>query len=110
MYHEFKDEGFQLIGLTSLSFDSLHKVRQFVEYNQIESPFLADTADYQDSVNSVFKKYRAYAGKQYFVDGNGKIFAVYSKVGLTIPRVRDVLGRMGIKGAAKPEVKATSNP
>ena len=110
LYHELKDDGFLVVGLTSLSFDSLHKVREFVEYNKIESPFLADSSDYQDSANSIFKKYHAYAGKQYFIDGDGKIFAVYSKIGLTVPRMRKVLGKMGVKGAEKPEAKATSNP
>jgi hypothetical protein len=104
LFHELKDKGFLVVGLTS-SYDSIPKVKRWVEHAGIDSPFLIDTADYKDSVNSVFKRYHAYAGKQYFIDGDGKIFAVYSKIGLTIPRVRDVLSKMGVK--VKPEPKAT---
>jgi hypothetical protein len=56
-----------------------------------------------------FKDYHAYAGKQYFITGDGKIFSVYSKIGLTIPKLRLVLDSMGVKGAAKGEAKSTSS-
>jgi hypothetical protein len=110
LYGELAKDGFLVVGLTQ---DRDSVFRKWVKYNKgsIVAPFLRDTVGWEDrKKGSIFKDYHAYAGKQYFITGEGKIFAVYSKIGLTIPRIRLVLDSMGVKGASKQDGKASPGP
>lgn len=94
-YREMKAQGFGLLTVTK---DKAPDVLKMVEYNGITHPIVSDTAD--PATGQVFEKYRAYDGKHYLIDSDGKIVATFSKLGISLPVLKRVLARHGIGAAA----------
>lgn len=92
LYREFKDKGFMVVTITH---DSASSVRRMVDYNGITHPILIETAD--PVKGQAYEKYGAYDGKHYFINSEGRITAVYSKVGISIPLIRQELAKLGIE-------------
>ena len=90
-----KAQGFGLLTVTK---DKAPDVLKMVEYNGITHPIVSDTAD--PATGQVFEKYRAYDGKHYLIDSDGKIVATFSKLGISLPVLKRVLARHGIGAAA----------
>ncbi len=95
-YREMKAQGFGLLTVTK---DKAPEVLKMVEYNGITHPIVSDTSD--PATGQVFEKYRAYDGKHYLIDADGRIVATFSKLGISLPVLQRVLARHGI-GAAPP--------
>jgi hypothetical protein len=94
-YREMKAQGFGLITITQ---DKAPDVLKMVEYNGITHPIVSDTPD--PGAGRAFEKYRAYDGKHYLVDTDGKIVATFSKLGFSLPVLTRVLARHGIGAPA----------
>ena len=94
-YREMKAQGFGLLTVTK---DKAPDVLKMVEYNGITHPIVSDTTD--PATGQVFEKYRAYDGKHYLIDSDGKIVATFSKLGISLPVLKRVLARHGIGAAA----------
>ena len=96
-----KAQGFGLITVTG---DKAPDVLKMVDYNGITHPIVSDTTD--PASGQVFKKYRAYDGKHYLIDSDGRIVGTFSKLGISLPVLKRVLARHGI-GAAAATTSAT---
>jgi hypothetical protein len=94
-YREMKAQGFGLVTVTK---DKAPDVLKMVEYNGITHPIVSDTTD--AATGQVFENYRAYDGKHYLIDSDGKIVATFSKLGISLPVLKRVLARHGIGAAA----------
>lgn len=94
-YREMKAQGFGLLTITK---DKAPEVLKMVEYNGITHPIVSDTSD--PASGQVFEKYRAYDGKHYLIDTDGKIVATFSKLGISLPVLQRVLARHGIGAPA----------
>jgi hypothetical protein len=100
-YREMKAQGFGLLTVTK---DKAPEVLKMVEYNGITHPIVSDTTD--PATGQVFEKYRAYDGKHYLIDSDGRIVATFSKLGISLPVLKRVLARHGIGAAASPAPSA----
>jgi hypothetical protein len=96
-YREMKAQGFGLITVTK---DKAPDVLKMVEYNGITHPIVSDTTD--PASGQVFEKYRAYDGKHYLIDSDGRIVATFSKLGISLPVLEKMLARHGIGAADAP--------
>jgi hypothetical protein len=99
LYRELKSQGFALLTVTS---DPAPEVLKMVEHHGITHPIVSDSKD--PATGLVFEKYHAYDGKHYLIGSNGKILAVFSKLGVSIPILRRELARHGIGSADGPAV------
>jgi hypothetical protein len=99
IYNELKGRGFLVV--TIAAEESGDKMKRLVDYSKITFPFLLDDvtakkSEYQISYR-VFDLYSAYAGKQYLIDGDGRVIEGSSKYVTTEWRLRDKLAALGIK-------------
>jgi hypothetical protein len=115
LYRELKDQGFLVVSIVPDAPDTVKTMR---DYYGITHAYLRDSVTrekvettwdgkpvtyYQIKTQVASDLYQAYEGKQYFIDGRtGKIVAAYSKIGLTVPRIRQFIAKMGVKDALKP--------
>jgi phosphoglycolate phosphatase-like HAD superfamily hydrolase len=91
-YREMKSKGFGLVTVTS---DPAPEVLKMVEYNGITHPIVSDTADAE--TRKVYDKYHAYDGKHYVLGSDGTILATFSKIGISLPILKQELAKHGIR-------------
>ncbi len=91
-YREWKSRGFGLVTVTS---DPAPEVLEMVDYNGITHPIVSDTSD--PVTGKVYEKYHAYDGKHYLIRSDGVILATFSKLGISLPILKQELARHGIK-------------
>lgn len=104
LYRELKSQGFGLVTVTS---DPAPEVLKMVQHHGITHPIVSDSKD--PATGLVFEKYHAYDGKHYLIGSNGKILAVFSKLGVSIPVLRRELAKHGI-GSIDGQAVTTSAP
>jgi thiol:disulfide interchange protein DsbD len=104
-YREMKARGFGLVTVTK---DKAPDVLKMVEYNGITHPIVSDTPD--AATGQVFEKYRAYDGKHYLIDSDGRIVATFSKLGISLPVLKKMLARHGIGAADAPAPSGGASP
>ncbi len=92
LYRGMKSKGFGLVTVTS---DKEPGVLRMVEYNGITHPIVCDTAAAENG--KVYEKYHAYDGKHYVIGGDGTILATFSKIGISLPILKQELARHGIR-------------
>ena len=95
LYRELKSAGFGLVTVTN---DPAPDVLKMVEHHQITHPIVSDTKD--PKTGQVFAKYHAYDGKHYLIDSTGTIVKAYSKLGISIPILKQDLMRFGVDTVA----------
>ena len=93
LYRQLKEAGF---GLITVTHDSSSSVARMVQYNGITHPIVSDV----ESAAQVFERYRAYDGKHYLIDSTGTIVKAYSKLGISIPILKQDLMRFGVDTVA----------
>jgi peroxiredoxin len=91
-YREMKSKGFGLVTVTS---DAAPEVLKMVEYNGITHPIVSDSAD--PETGKVYDKYHAYDGKHYVIGADGTILATFSKIGVSLPILKQELTKHGIR-------------
>ncbi len=103
LYRELKSQGFALLTMTQ---DPAAEVQRMVEYNGITHPIVSDSKD--DATGNVYKKYHAYDGKHYIIASDGTILEAFSKLGVSLPILKNALAKYGVKPAVGSRTEAAS--
>jgi hypothetical protein len=101
-YRELKSQGFALLTVTQ---DPPADVRKMIEYNGITHPIVSDTKD--AATGNVYKKYHAYDGKHYVIGRDGTILAAFSKLGVSLPILRQATAKYGVESSERSNKEST---